>query len=130
MAGTKYNMEVKEVMGMYDAMPTLGNMFGFYNEYQLGNDIFNVLGSNIVCFPNGNWVTNKAYYNSQKIEYLSLNGEAISEEEIKKNTEYTNNLLDVSNNIIVFNLLDKNEENKITIEQVEKGNNNETKKKS
>lgn len=130
MAGTKYNMEVKEVMGMYDAMPTLGNMFGFYNEYQLGNDIFNVLGSNIVCFPNGNWVTNKAYYNSQKIEYLSLNGEAISEEEIKKNTEYTNNLLDVSNNIIVFNLLDKNEENKITIEQVEKGNNNEIKKKS
>ena len=111
-------------------MPTLGNMFGFYNEYQLGNDIFNVLGSNIVCFPNGNWVTNKAYYNSQKIEYLSLNGEAISEEEIKKNTEYTNNLLDVSNDIIVFNLLDKNEENKITIEQVEKGNNNETKKKS
>ena len=52
------------------------------------------------------------------------------EEEIKKNTEYTNNLLDVSNDIIVFNLLDKNEENKITIEQVEKGNNNETKKKS
>lgn len=121
MAGTKYNMEVTEVMGMYDAMPTLGNMFGFYNEYQLGHDIFNVIGSNIVCFPNGNWVTNKAYYNSQKVEYLSLNGEAISEEEIKKNTEYTNNLLDVSNDIIVFNLLEKNEENKVTIEQVEKG---------
>ena len=121
MAGTKYNMKVTEVMGMYDAMPTLGNMFGFYNEYQLGHDIFNVIGSNIVCFPNGNWVTNKAYYNSQKVEYLSLNGEAISEEEIKKNTEYTNNLLDVSNDIIVFNLLEKNEENKVTIEQVEKG---------
>lgn len=121
MAGTKYNMEVTEVMGMYDAMPTLGNMFGFYNEYQLGHDIFNVIGSNIVCFTNGNWVTNKAYYNSQKVEYLSLNGEAISEEEIKKNTEYTNNLLDVSNDIIVFNLLEKNEENKVTIEQVEKG---------
>ena len=81
----------------------------------------NVIGSNIVCFPNGNWVTNKAYYNSQKVEYLSLNGEAISEEEIKKNTEYTNNLLDVSNDIIVFNLLEKNEENKVTIKQVEKG---------
>lgn len=121
MAGSKYNMEVTEVMGMYDAMPTLGNMFGFYNEYQLGHDIFNVIGSNIVCFPNGNWVTNKAYYNSQKVEYLSLNGEAISEEEIKKNTEYTNNLLDVSNDIIVFNLLEKNEENKVTIKQVEKG---------
>lgn len=122
MAGTKYNQEITEVMGMYDAMPTLGNMFGFYNEYQLGNDIFNVLGSNIVCFPNGNWVTNKAYYNSQKVEYLSLNGEAISEEEIKKNTEYTNALLDVSNDIIVFDLLAKEEENEAINDQLEKGN--------
>ena len=29
MAGTDLNMEVKDVMGMYDAMPTLGNMLGF-----------------------------------------------------------------------------------------------------
>lgn len=121
MAGTKYNMEVTETMGMYDATPTLGNMLGIYNKYQLGHDIFNVLGENIVCFPNGNWVTNKAYYNSQKIEYLSLNGEAISEEEIKYNTEYTNKLLDVSNQIIVFNLLNDNEENKEILEEIEKG---------
>lgn len=122
MAGTKYNKEITEVMGMYDASPTLGNMLGIYNEYQLGNDIFNVLGKNIVCFPNGNWVTNKAYFNSQKIEYLSLNGEAISEEEIKHNTEYTNNLLDVSNDIIVYNLLAKNENNEEILEDIEKGN--------
>lgn len=121
MAGTKYNQEITEVMGMYDASPTLGNMLGVYNEYQLGNDIFNVLGKNIVCFPNGNWVTNKAYYNSQKIEYLSLNGEAISEEEIKYNTEYTNSLLDVSNDIIVYNLLAQDENNKKILEDVEKG---------
>ena len=108
-------------MGMYDAMPTLGNMFGFYNKYQLGHDIFNVIGSNIVCFPNGNWVTDKAYYNSQKVEYLSLNGEAISEEEIKKNTEYTNKLLDVSNDIIVFNLLAKDEDKEAVLDQNEKG---------
>lgn len=121
MAGTKYNQEITEAMGMYDAMPTLGNMLGVYNQYQLGHDIFNVLGNNIVCFPNGNWVTNKAYYNSQKIEYLSLNGEAISEEEIKYNTEYTNKLLDVSNDIIVFNLLAKDEVNEKILEEVEKG---------
>ena len=114
-------MEVKEVMGMYDAMPTLGNMFGFYNEYQLGNDIFNVLGSNIVCFPNGNWVTNKAYYNSQKVEYLSLSDEAISEAEIKANTEYTNALLDVSNDIIVFDLLAKEEDNEALKNQTKEG---------
>ncbi len=120
MAGTEYNQEVTEVMGMYDALPTLGNMLGIYNEYQLGHDIFNVIGENIVCFPNGNWVTNKAYYNSQKMEYLSLNGEAISEEELKQNTEYTNALLDVSNDIIVFNLLEEEADEQI-LEEVEKG---------
>lgn len=105
MAGSKYNMEVTNVMGMYDALPTLGNMLGINNEYQLGHDIFDIKENNIVCFPNGNWLTNKVYYNSQKMEYLSLTGDAISEEEITRNTEYTNKLLDISNDIIVFNLL-------------------------
>ena len=105
MAGTKLNMEVKNVMGMYDAMPTLGNMLGFYNQYALGNDIFNIKEKNIVIFPNGNWVTNKVYYNSQKGEYLSLVNEAISEEEIKNNSAYATALLDLSNDIIVFDLL-------------------------
>ena len=104
------NKEVTDVMGMYDCVPTLGNMFGFKNQYALGNDIFNIKNNNIVVFPNGNWVTNKVYYNSQKQEYLSLIEEAITEEEIANNTEYTNKLLDVSNNIIVFNLLKPEEE--------------------
>lgn len=122
MAGTKLNKEITNVMGMYDAMPTLGNMFGFYNEYQLGHDIFDVKENNIVVFPNGNWVTNKVYYNSQKEEYLSLTGEAISEEEINKNNEYSSKLLDVSNDIIVFDLLKKNneDENKV-LEYQQKG---------
>ena len=107
MAGTDLNMEIPEVMGMIDVQPTLGNMFGFYNKYSLGHDIFNVRGSNIVVFPNGNWVTDKVYYNSQNGEYLSLTQEAISEEYIKSNTDYTNSLLDVSNNIIVFDLLNE-----------------------
>ena len=110
MAGTKLNQEITNVMGMYDVMPTLGNMFGFYNKYQLGHDIFNIKENNIVVFPNGNWVTNKVYYNSQKEAYLSLSDEAISEEEIKKNNEYANKLLDVSDNIIVFDLLNENKE--------------------
>ena len=107
---TELNMEVSNVMGMYDAMPTLGNMLGYANEYALGNDIFNVNENNIVVFPNGNWVTNKVYYNSQKGEYLSLVNEAISEDEIKYNNEYATNLLDVSNDIIVFDLLNKKNE--------------------
>lgn len=105
MEGTKMNREITNVMGMYDVMPTLGNMLGFYNKYALGHDIFNINENNIVVFPNGNWVTNKMYYNSQKAAYLPLTDAPISEEEISNNTEYANKLLDVSNNIIVFNLL-------------------------
>ena len=110
MKGTKLNQEIPNVMGMYDAMPTLGNMLGFYNEYALGHDIFNIKDKNIVVFPNGNWVTNKVYYNSQKGEYLSLVNEAVSEEEIKNNNDYATKLLDVSNDIIVFDLLKPKEE--------------------
>lgn len=115
MEGTKLNQEVTNVMGMYDAMPTLGNMFGFYNPYALGHDIFNIKENNIVVFPNGNWVTNKVYYNSQKGEYLSLINEAISEEEIKNNNAYATQLLDISNDIIVFDLLKPKED--VTLEE-------------
>ena len=101
----KLNKEITNVIGMYDAMPTLGNMLGFSNKYALGHDIFNIKENNIVVFPNGNWVTNKMYYNSQKGEYLSLINDAIGEDEIKKNSDYAEKLLNVSNNIIVFDLL-------------------------
>ena len=114
MEGTKLNFENTNVMGMYDVMPTLGNMFGFHNEYALGHDIYQIRDNNIVVFPNGNWVTNKMYYNSQKAAYLSLSDEPITEEEINNNTEYANRLLDVSNSIIVFDLL--NEEKRKNME--------------
>ena len=111
MKDTDLNFENKNVMGMYDVMPTLGNMLGYYNKYALGHDIFDIKDNNIVVFPNGNWVNNKVYYNSQKASYLPLTEEPLSEEEIAKNTEYTNKILDVSNDIIVFDLLnpEKNE---------------------
>ncbi len=113
MAGTKLNMKIEDTMGMYDVMPTLGNMLGFYNKYALGHDIFNTRENNIVVFPNGNWVNNKMYYNSQKSAYLSLVEEPITEEEISNNTEYANKLLDVSNNIITFDLF--NPEKNLTL---------------
>ena len=112
MKGTKYNFENTNVMGMYDVAPTLGNMFGFSNKYWLGHDIYSIKENNIVVFPNGNWVNNKLYYNSQKAAYLPLVDEPIQEEDINNNTEYTNKLLEVSNDIIVFDLLnpEKNKE--------------------
>lgn len=123
MAGTDLNKEYTDAMSMYDVEPTMANMFGYSNEYALGHDIFDIKDKNVVVFPNGNWLTNKVYYNSQKEEYLSLTDEAISEEEIKKNSEYANKLLDVSNDIIVFDLLkkDQTDENRV-IKNQEEGN--------
>ena len=99
----KLNREISTVMGMYDAMPTLANMFNFNYKYALGHDIFN-LQDNIVVFPNGNWITNNVYYNTQKEEYLSLKDSVVNEEEIEKNKEYANKLLEVSDSIIVYDL--------------------------
>jgi len=117
LAGTYLNTEYTYTMGMYDVQPTLGNMFGFQNKYALGHDIFSIKDNNIVVFPNGNWVNNNVYYNSQKAEYLPLTEQPITEEEITGNTEYTNKLLDVSNNIIVFDLL--NPEKNTALKEVE-----------
>jgi len=116
MEGSSLNKEYTNVMGMIDVMPTLGNMFGFYNKYALGHDIFTIKENNIVVFPNGNWVTNDIYYNSQKEEYLSLTDKPVEESTIQKNSEYATKLLDVSNNIIVFDLLNENK----TQEEIEK----------
>ncbi len=112
------------VMGMYDIQPTLGNMMGFYNEYQLGHDIFETEEDNIVVFPNGNWLTNKVYYNAQKREFLPLTEEVISQEYIEEKTLYTESLLSASNNIIVYDLIKGMEE----IETVGGGEINETEK--
>lgn len=117
-----YQGTIHDVMGMYDVMPTLGNMFGFYNPYQLGHDIFNVTEDNIVVFPNGNWVTNKVYYNSQKEEYLPLKDVAISEEYIQDCNTYADNLLNVSNDIIVFDLIKRERESSELLEESKKGN--------
>lgn len=120
MQGTDLNKEYTDAMSMYDVEPTIGNMFGYSNEYALGHDIFDIKDQNIVVFPNGNWLTNRVYYNSQKEEYLSLTNEAITEEEIKKNSKYASDLLEVSDDIIVFDLLKKDQtnENRLINDQV------------
>lgn len=95
----KVKTEVKEVMGMYDVLPTLGNMFNFSSKYALGNDIFSI-DNNMVVFANGNWLTDKVYYNSQKEEYLPLVNDVISADYIEINTLKAEKLLSVSNDFI------------------------------
>lgn len=106
------NKEIKEVMGMYDALPTLGNMIGIKSKYALGTDIMGLNGKeNIVVFPSGNWLTNKIYYSQGKNEYkvLDENG-VISNDYINDNINLSNKYINVSNGIIVHDLIKKEKE--------------------
>lgn len=114
--------KISNVMGMYDVMPTLGNMFGFSNEYALGHDIFTIKENNIVVFPTGNWLTNKMYYNSQQDESYIINNAIISQEYITQNSEYADKLLSISNDILVFDLIRNSKEETVNETDIIKGN--------
>ena len=101
----KLHTEVTNVMGMYDCLPTLGNMFGFYNKYALGHDIFDIKDNNIVVFPDGNWVTNYIYYNNQNGTYLTLKETELPVDYIENNTKYSEDLLGASNATIIYDLI-------------------------
>ncbi|MBQ9071610.1 MAG: LTA synthase family protein [Bacilli bacterium] len=104
-ANTKYTTEETEVMGMIDIMPTLANMLGIESKYALGNDMFSI-DDNVVVFPDGNWITNKLYYNSSKNEFRQLDLDtSIDVDYINYYNEYANNLIDVSNGIITYDLI-------------------------
>lgn len=67
-------VEVTKVMGMYDCLPTLGNMFGFESEYALGTDIFSLKKNeeNVVVFPNASFLTDTIFYDSQTGDYFDM----------------------------------------------------------
>lgn len=98
--------EITTPMGMIDVLPTLGNMLGIYNEYQLGTDIFSITNNdNLVVFTDGSYLTSKIYYSGQKSEIYPINGEAVTEEYIKENSEKAEKIIEISNNIINFDLI-------------------------
>ena len=102
----KLNKTVSYTMGMYDVMPTIGNMFGFKNPFALGHDIFNIKNNNVVVFPNGSYVTNEVYYSNANGTYKTLKNNAVLEENyVKSRADYAEERLEVSNAIIVHNLI-------------------------
>ena len=112
----KFNTEIKVAGGMIDVAPTLANMLGVTPKYNLGNDLMN-LDNNLVVFPNGNWLTNDLYYNNNKNEYKVLNtNSVINEEEIDKNNNIATEKIELSNDIILYDLI-KNEKNKLNVEE-------------
>ena len=102
--------EVTDVMGMWDVMPTIANMFGFDYKYALGNDIFSD-NEKLVVFPNGDVLTNKVFYNNLRDEYIPLTEEPIDTQYIERLKEYAEVRLDVSKSIIVHDLIEKEENN-------------------
>lgn len=105
--GTEYAKTYSKIMGMIDVSPTLENMLGLYNPYALGHDIFSV-DDNVVVFPSGNWITDKLYYNSSKREYRQLDqNAAISIDYINKYSTYAEDIINLSNGIIDYNLIEK-----------------------
>ena len=103
----KYKQTVDYTMGMYDILPTLGNMFGFKSQYALGTDIFNSKNNNVVIFPNGNFLTDKVYYNNTKEEYIVFGSDPIDSNYIDFYKDYSSKRLEVSNDIIVYDLIKK-----------------------
>lgn len=104
----KIHKKVSYVMGMYDVMPTIGNMVGYKNPFALGHDIFNAKNNNIVIFPNGNFITNQVYYSNVSGKYKTLKpGAVLDENYVKERVEYAEKRLEVSNAIIVHNLIKK-----------------------
>ena len=103
---TSLSGEISTVGGMIDVGPTIMNLLGIHNKYFLGNDLLNTK-NNIVVFPNGNFVTDKVYYSELKNEYKLLKDVPIEENYIENCKIYTNEILDVSNDIIVYNYFRK-----------------------
>ena len=100
----QFNKVVNTPMGMIDVLPTLGNMLGIHSDYQLGNDIFN-LKDNVVTFIDGSYLTSNIYYSAPKGEIYPISNEPITEEYIQNGIEHSSNLIDISNDIISYDLI-------------------------
>lgn len=109
----KYQASVDTPAGMIDALPTLGNMFNLRSDFQLGNDIFSIKdGSNTVVFTDGSYLTDKIYYNGQNGEIYPIDGATVTEEYISTNSQYASDLIEVSNDIITYDLINEINEKK------------------
>ena len=98
--------EITIPTGMIDVLPTLGNMLGVYSNYSLGTDIFSIKNNdNTVIFTDGSYLTNSIYYSAQKNEIYSINNTAVEESYITKNAQKADKKIQISNDIIHFDLI-------------------------
>ena len=102
----KDNTLIDTPMGMIDAMPTLGNMLGVYNKYALGRDVISIDKSEaIVSFKDGSYITDKIYYSARNNEAYTITSGVISDDYISRNSLYADKIMEISDNIITYNLI-------------------------
>lgn len=93
-------------MGMIDVLPTLGNMLNIYNRYSLGQDIMSIKKEDgIIVFKDGSYITDKVYYSAKNGEAYTISNGIISDDYLTKHSEYADEIIDVSNNIITYDLI-------------------------
>ena len=108
---------ISKVSSMLDAFPTIANMFGFETKYALGSDIFDDK-DNIVVFPNGNWLTDKMYYDTKRDSFKALEDKLVVKNDyIEQNNLIAQNKINISNYIIMYDLIRKNEEATISLKE-------------
>lgn len=100
------NMEIDTPMGMIDVLPTLGNMLNIYNKYSLGKDIMSINKEDgIIVFKDGSYITDKIYYSAKNGEAYTISNGIITDDYIEKHSEYADRIIDISNNIITYDLI-------------------------
>ncbi|HHV39598.1 MAG TPA: sulfatase-like hydrolase/transferase [Tepidimicrobium sp.] len=101
----KINKVVDTPMGMLDVLPTLGNMLGIFNPYQMGVDMMSV-DTNRVIFANGDWVDENYYYSAALSELYDLdNNEVVEDIDVSNINESVEKQIELSNDIIENDLI-------------------------
>ncbi len=104
----KTSKNINTPMGMIDVLPTLGNMLNVYNKYALGQDVMSIKKEDgIIVFRDSSYITDKIYYSAKNNEAYTLSSGVISDDYISKRSEYADDIIEVSNNIITYDLIPK-----------------------
>ena len=104
----KEAVKVDTPMGMIDVSATVGNMLGIYNKYSLGNDVMSIKKEDaIVVFKDGSFITDKIYYNVKNASAYTITGGVINNDYIDKRCEYADKIIEVSDDIITYDLIKK-----------------------
>lgn len=109
----KLKGNVSYTMSMYDVIPTLYNMLKIDNKYLFGYDIFTIKNDNFVIFPNGNYVTDKVYYNNSTGEYKILKNVALNKEYVNNYANMAEEILEISNSLLTYNLLKEDKKSEL-----------------